>query len=80
VQSRRVTAQDVGEKGAVIVWPAADTNPAPPPEIKTQFPDLVPEVPRTFERSVRGRLPPLLIGWGIIRPAKASAAAGEAPH
>jgi len=80
MQSRRVTAQDVGEKGAVIVWPAADTDPTPPPEIKTQFPDLVPEVPRTFERPVRGRLPPLLIGWGIIRPAKASAAAVEAPH
>ncbi len=74
-QSRRVTAQDIGEKGAVIVWPAADTNPAPPPEIKAQFPNLVPEVPQTFERPVRGRLPPLLIGWGMIRPA-----AVGAPH
>jgi hypothetical protein len=75
MQSRRVTVQDIGEKGAVIVWPAADTNPAPPQEIKAQFPDLVPEVPRTFERPVRGRLPPLLIGWGMIRPA-----AVGAPH
>jgi hypothetical protein len=75
MQSRRVTAQDIGEKGAVIVWPAADTDPAPPPEIKAQFPDLVPEVPRTFERAVRGRLPPVLIGWGMIRPA-----AVAAPH
>jgi hypothetical protein len=75
-----VTAEDVREKGAVVVWPAANTNPAPPPEIKTQFPDLVPEVPRTFERPVRGRLPPLLIGWGMIRPASAPAAALQAPQ
>jgi hypothetical protein len=69
-----VTAQDIREKGAVIVWPALDTNPAPPPDIKAHFPDLIPEVPRTFARPVRGRLPPLLIGWGVIRPASAPAA------
>ena len=64
-----------GEKGAVIVWPTLDTNPAPPLEIAARFPGLVPEVPRTFPRLVRGRLPPLLIGWGVIRPASAPAAA-----
>jgi hypothetical protein len=57
----------------VIVWPTLDTNPAPPPDIKAHFPDLIPEVPRTFARPVRGRLPPLLIGWGVIRPASAPA-------
>ena len=67
-----VTAADIRDKGAIIVWPAATTDPAPPPEIKTQFPELVPEVPQTFERPVRGRLPPLLIGWGLVRPANAS--------
>jgi Dolichyl-phosphate-mannose-protein mannosyltransferase len=77
--SSRVTVQDLRKMGGVIVWPAADTNPAPPAEIKMQFPDLVPEVPRTFKRPVRGRLPPLLIGWGMIRPASAPAAAAE-PH
>jgi 4-amino-4-deoxy-L-arabinose transferase-like glycosyltransferase len=70
-----VSAQDIREKGAVIVWPALDTNPAPPAGIKAHFPDLVPEVPHTFARPVRGRLPPLLIGWGVIRPASAPAAA-----
>ena len=70
-----VTAADIRKRGAIVVWPAANTDPAPPPEIKTQFPDLVPEVPQTFERPVRGRLPPLLIGWGMIRPANASASA-----
>jgi hypothetical protein len=63
-----VTPETIRKKGAVVVWPAADTNPAPPPEIKARFPDLVPEVPHTFARSVCGRLPPLLIGWGVIRP------------
>ena len=64
-----VTPQDIRAKGAVIVWPALDTNPVPPPDIKAHFPELVPEVPQSFVRPVRGRLPPLLIGWGMIRPA-----------
>ena len=58
--------ETIRKKGAVVVWQAADTNPAPPPEIKAHFPDLVPEVPHSFARPVRGRLPPLLIGWGVI--------------
>ena len=36
--------------------------------IKERFPDLVPEVPRAFERSVQGRLPLMRIGWALIRP------------
>jgi len=71
----RINADAVRASGAVIVWPSADTNPAPPPDIKARFPDLVPEVPHAFARPVRGRLPPLLIGWGVIRPADASGAA-----
>jgi hypothetical protein len=70
-QASSINAATIRDKGAVIVWPAADTNPAPPPEIKARFPDLIPEVPHSFARPVRGRLPPLLIGWGVIRPASA---------
>ena len=33
------------------------------------FPDLVPEVPHAFERTVQGRLPLIRIGWGVLRPA-----------
>jgi hypothetical protein len=55
-------------------------RPAPPPEIKAHFPDLVPEVPHTFDRPVRGRLPPLLIGWGVIRPTSGPLAGATAPH
>ena len=63
-----VTADDIRKKGAVVVWLTADTTPTPPPDIKAYFPDLVPEVPRTFERPVQGRLPLLRVGWGVIRP------------
>lgn len=54
--------------GGMVVWRAADTVGTPPPEILSRFPGLVPEVPRTFERTVRGRQAPLRIGWGIVRP------------
>jgi len=71
--SRSVTAEDIRKKGAIIVWPASETTPEPPPGIKALFPDLVTEVPQTFARPVRGRLPPLRIGWGMIRPAREAA-------
>lgn len=74
-----LSVQDIRERGAVIVWSTLDTNPAPPPDIKAHFPDLVPEVPHSFARPVRGRLPPLLIGWGVIRPASAPAASAAQP-
>ena len=51
-----------------MVWLAADTTQTPPPDIKTYFPDLVAELPRTFARPVQGRLPVLRVGWGVIRP------------
>jgi hypothetical protein len=63
-----ITADDIRRQGAVVVWPATETSPGPPSDIKTYFPDLVAEVPRTFDRPVQGRLPPLRIGWGVIRP------------
>jgi hypothetical protein len=70
-----VTADDIRQKGAVVVWLAADTTPTPPPDIRAYFPDLVAEVPRAFDRRVQGRLPLLRIGWGVIRPGSVAAAA-----
>jgi hypothetical protein len=69
-----VTPDDIRQKGAVVLWVAADTNPAPPADIKERFPDLVPEVPRVFDRPVHGRLPTLRIGWGMIRPGSIASA------
>jgi 4-amino-4-deoxy-L-arabinose transferase-like glycosyltransferase len=69
-----VTADDIRSKGAVVVWLAADTTPTPPPDIKAYFPDLVPEVPHTFDRPVQGRMAPLRIGWAVIRPGSVAAA------
>lgn len=64
----KVTRQDLVEKGGVVVWPSTDTAGRPPPDIKRQFPDLVPEVPHAFERRFQGRMPLLRLGWGVIRP------------
>jgi hypothetical protein len=63
-----VSSRDVAAKGAIVVWPTTDTAGTPPPDIKERFPDLVPEVPRAFDRAVQGRLPLLRIGWALIRP------------
>jgi hypothetical protein len=67
-RSRWVSVADARTQGAVIVWPATDTAGTPPAAIKASFPELVPEVPRAFERSVQGRLALLRIGWAVIRP------------
>jgi 4-amino-4-deoxy-L-arabinose transferase-like glycosyltransferase len=56
------------EKGAIITWTATDAAGTPPPALRARFPDMVPEVPRSFDRSVQGRLPLLRIGWAMIRP------------
>ena len=56
------------ETGGVVVWRAADTSGAPPPELLQRFPGLVPEVPRSFEWLVNGRQPLLRVGWAIVRP------------
>jgi hypothetical protein len=67
-QSFWVSRQDIDDKGAVVVWPTQDTDGTPPPDIRARFPDLVPEVPRAFERRFQGFLPLVRIGWGVIRP------------
>lgn len=58
----------VREKGAIVTWTATDTAGTPPAGLKARFPDMVTEVPRSFDRSVQGRLPLLRIGWAVIRP------------
>jgi len=73
-----VTTEDIRAKGAIVVWLAADTTPTPPPDIKAYFPDIVPEVPRVFDRPVQGRMPPLRIGWAVIRPGSVAAAPAPA--
>lgn len=64
-----VTDKAMRENGAIIIWPSSDTAGTPPAAITARFPDLVPEVPRSFERPVQGRLPLLRLGWALIRPA-----------
>jgi 4-amino-4-deoxy-L-arabinose transferase-like glycosyltransferase len=64
-----VTDADIRQRGAVVVWRFADGSTELPEAIKRRFPDLVAEVPRSFEHPVQGRLPLLRIGWATIRPA-----------
>jgi len=63
-----ISPEMFAQTGGVVVWRAADTSGAPPPDIAFRFPNLVPEVPRGFDRLVNGRNPPLRIGWAIVRP------------
>jgi 4-amino-4-deoxy-L-arabinose transferase-like glycosyltransferase len=58
----------VREKGAILTWTATDTAGTPPPALRARFPEMVVEVPRSFDRSMQGRLPLLRIGWALIRP------------
>ncbi len=51
----------------MLVWPADKTN-TPPADLKTQFPTMVPELPRSFGRAVQGRLPLIRLGWSVLRP------------
>lgn len=74
-RSPSITPADIRKKGAVVVWLTPDTTPTPPPRIRKFFPNLIPEVPHTFERRVQGRLPLLRVGWAVIRPQDAPAAA-----
>lgn len=69
------TSDDAAIKsaGAVVVWRIADVTGAPPAEIRARFPDLAADVPRSFERPLEGRLPPLRVGWAVIRPQEAPA-------
>ena len=65
-------AADVRAHGGVLVWPATDNAGAPPAPLKSQFPELVPEVPRSFARSVQGLLPLIRVGWAVLRPPAAA--------
>lgn len=67
-QTPWMTPAKFSESGGVVVWRAADTAGTPPDDIAKRFPGLVPEVPRAFERVVRGRQALLRIGWAIVRP------------
>jgi 4-amino-4-deoxy-L-arabinose transferase-like glycosyltransferase len=62
------TAADVRRHGGVLVWPANGKKASPPDDLKAQFPEMVPEVPRTFTREVQGFLPTIRLGWSVLRP------------
>jgi len=63
-----VDAATINIGGGLVVWRAHDTVGAPPEAVAKTFPGLVAEVPRVFDRLIEGRLEPLRIGWGVVRP------------
>jgi hypothetical protein len=62
------TVADMREHGGLLVWPVGERSATPPATLKAQFPDLVPEVPRSFPRAVQGFLPLIRLGWAVVRP------------
>jgi hypothetical protein len=75
-----LTRSDVEERGAIVVWPTTDTSGRPPPEIASQFPNLVAEVPQAFPRRFQGRMPLQRMGWAMIRPRGDAPVAPAAPQ
>lgn len=67
-QTPWLTPARFNETGGIVVWRAADTAGTPPADILQRFPGIVPEVPRAFERMVKGRQALLRVGWAIVRP------------
>jgi hypothetical protein len=59
---------DMRTHGGLLVWPTGEKSAAPPATLKAQFPDMVPEVPRSFARAVQGFLPLVRLGWAVVRP------------
>jgi Dolichyl-phosphate-mannose-protein mannosyltransferase len=59
---------DFHDHGGILVWPTGEKTTQPPATLKAQFPDLVPEVPRSFARAVQGFLPLIRLGWAVVRP------------
>jgi hypothetical protein len=62
------SAADFRKSGGLLVWPAVDNSRTAPAGLKAQFPDMVPEVPRSFARPIQGFLPLIRLGWAMQRP------------
>jgi hypothetical protein len=63
-----VSLTEMRTQGGILVWPASDNSGTAPETLKVQFPEMVPEVPRSFPRAVQGMLPLIRIGWSMQRP------------
>jgi hypothetical protein len=67
------TVIDFHTHGGLLVWPIGERSATPPATVKAQFPEMVPEVPRSFARAVQGFLPLIRLGWAVVRPDPARA-------
>lgn len=64
-----IAADEIAERGAVVVWRVVDGGGQPPAAVRARFPSLVAEVPRFFTRAIQGNVPLMRVGWAVIRPA-----------
>jgi hypothetical protein len=62
------TVIDFHTHGGLLVWPIGERSATAPATVKAQFPEMVPEVPRSFARVVQGFLPLIRLGWAVVRP------------
>ena len=72
-----ISETEVRRRGALVVWPSASPNIQVPDPLRARFPALSARVPHPFERAVNGRLPPLRIGWGVLRPNQSTDGGGQ---
>jgi hypothetical protein len=70
VRAPVLSESDVRAKGMLVVWTAEEGKAEPPASIRARFPNLTPEVPQVFEWPVQGLLPPLRLGWALVRPSR----------
>ena len=63
-----ITEETVARAGVLVVWRIEGANPHPPVSLRTRFPGMTIEAPRSFEWAIAGRLPPIRIGWAVIPP------------
>jgi hypothetical protein len=75
-----VTGAELDARGAVILWVQTDASGLPPPSIAARFPDLILEVPQSFERPVQGHAALYRVGWAVIRARPVTPQVGPVSH
>jgi hypothetical protein len=58
------------KEGAVVFWPVAGSDTAPPASLTAVLPPFTPEAPLSLQWRMPGSIAPVRIGWAIIPPQK----------
>lgn len=60
----------LAKEGAVVFWPVAGSDTAPPAALTAALPPFTPEAPLSLQWQMPGSIAPVRIGWAIILPQK----------